>query len=236
MSKLICTSAIDGAIDWVARAEAKLDEAIAAKGEACAVGFPDTAYYLPVIYSFTGEKVQTLADLRRHPAARPKSCCRQRPSEKVWLPYLGNTLDAGVAALFACEIIEACKYLIGPNPVDGIWLGAASDVIMRERGIEFVDGTAPGFAAITGAAPTNADRRQDRPGAAGKEPLRLHGRLHERQAVCRTAGRRRRPARLGDPAGALRQGCLGADLRPGLRQPRRPLLRRRQARRFRRAT
>ena len=27
---------------------------------------------------------------------------------------------------------------------------------MRERGIEFVDGTAPGFAAITGAAPTNA--------------------------------------------------------------------------------
>nr|MBP7585304.1 CO dehydrogenase/CO-methylating acetyl-CoA synthase complex subunit beta [Spirochaetota bacterium] len=72
-----------------------------------------------------------------------------------WLPYLGNTLDAGVAALFACEAIEACKYLTGSSPVDGIWLGAASDVIMRERGIEFVDGTAPGFAAITGAAPTN---------------------------------------------------------------------------------
>jgi acetyl-CoA synthase len=44
--------------------------------------------------------------------------------------------------------------VIGPNPVDGIWLGAANDVIMRERGIEFVDGTAPGFAAIVGAAPT----------------------------------------------------------------------------------
>ncbi|MFA5809992.1 MAG: acetyl-CoA decarbonylase/synthase complex subunit alpha/beta, partial [Thermoleophilia bacterium] len=58
-------------------------------------------------------------------------------------------------ALFACEIIEACKYLIGPHPVDGIWLGAANDIIMRERGIEFVDGTAPGFAAITGAAPTS---------------------------------------------------------------------------------
>ena len=29
MSKLICSSAIDGAIDWVAQAEAKLDEAIA---------------------------------------------------------------------------------------------------------------------------------------------------------------------------------------------------------------
>ena len=132
MSKLICSSAIEGAIAWVARAEGKLDEAVAAKGESCAVGFPDTAYFLPVIYSFTGEKMQTLADLRRI-LKRAKELLPARPSEKVWLPYLGNTLDAGVAALFACEVIEACKYLIGPNPVDGIWLGAANDVIMRER-------------------------------------------------------------------------------------------------------
>jgi len=153
MSKLICTSAIDGAVKWVARAESYLDRAVAAKGESCKVSFPDTAYYLPVIYSFTGEKVQTLADCRRI-LNRAKDLLPQRPSEKVWLPYLGNALDAGVATLFATEIIEACKYLIGPNPIDGIWLGAANDVIMRERGIEFVDGTAPGFAAITGAAPT----------------------------------------------------------------------------------
>jgi acetyl-CoA synthase len=138
----------------VARAEAKLDEAVAAKGESSAVGFPDTAYFLPVIYSFTGEKMQTLADLRRI-LGRAKQLLPARPSEKVWLPYLGQALDAGVAALFACEVIEACKYLVGPHPVEGIWLGAANDVIMRERGIEFVDGTAPGFAAITGAAPTN---------------------------------------------------------------------------------
>ncbi len=154
MSKIICSSAIDGAVEWVARAETKLDEAIKIKGESCSVGFPNTAYYLPVIYSFTGEKTETLGDLRRI-LKRAKSLLPQRPSEKVWLPYLGNALDAGVAALFACEIIEACKYVIGPNPVDGLWLGAANDVIMRERGIEFVDGTAPGFAAITGAAPTN---------------------------------------------------------------------------------
>lgn len=154
MSKLICSNAIDGAVRWVVRAEAMLDQAIAAKGASCKVGFPDTAYFLPVIYSFTGEKVETLEDCRRV-LQRAKELLPQRPSEQVWLPYLGNALDAGVAALFACEIIEACKYLIGPNPVDGIWLGAASDVIMRERGIEFVDGSAPGFAAITGCAPTN---------------------------------------------------------------------------------
>ena len=154
MSKLICSSAIDGAVEWVARAESKLDEAIKIKGESQAVGFPDTAYFLPVIYSFIGKKAETLADLRDI-LKRAKELLPERPSEKVWLPYLGSTLDAGVAALFACEIIEACKYITGPHPVDDIWLGAASDLIMRERGIEFVDGTAPGFAAITGAAPTN---------------------------------------------------------------------------------
>jgi len=154
VSKLICASAIDGAALWVSRAEAKLDEAVRAKGESAAVGFPDTAYYLPVIYSFTGEKMETLSDLRRA-LRRAKDLLPERPSEKVWLPYLGNTLDAGVAALIACEIIEACRSLTGPEPAEGIWLGAASDVIMRERGIEFVDGTAPGFAAITGAAPSN---------------------------------------------------------------------------------
>jgi acetyl-CoA synthase len=152
MSKLICSSAIDGATEWVAKAEAMMTEAIRQKGETSPVAFPNTAYFLPVIYSFTGEKVATLGDMRAI-LQRAKKLLPSRPTEKIWLPYLGATLDAGVATLFACEIIEACKYVIGPNPVEGIWLGAANDVIMRERGIEFVDGTAPGFAAIVGAAP-----------------------------------------------------------------------------------
>ncbi|MCL1795171.1 MAG: acetyl-CoA decarbonylase/synthase complex subunit alpha/beta, partial [Oscillospiraceae bacterium] len=154
MSKLICSSAIDGAIEWVLKAEKMLGEATGQKGPDFPVAFPDTNYYLPVIYSFTGKKMQTLADLKDI-LNEAKELLPSRPAKEVWLPYLGDTLDAGIAALFACEVIEACKYIIGPNPVDGIWLGAANDVIMRERGIEFVDGTAPGFAAITGAAPDN---------------------------------------------------------------------------------
>ena len=152
MSKAICTDAIQGAITTVARAKAKLAEAIAAKGADHPVGFRDTAYYLPVIYSFTGRKVAKLSDL-----AEVLDYCDELlpelPSDEIWLPYLGDTLDAGVATLFAFEAIEACRVLIGPDPVSGIWLGAANDVIMRERGVEFVDGTAPGFAAIVGAAP-----------------------------------------------------------------------------------
>jgi acetyl-CoA synthase len=156
MSKLIATSAIRGAHQAVAQAKDYLARAIAAKGEDSAVAFPDTNYSLPVIYSMLGTKVTRLADM----TAVIAECDRLLPaipSGNVWLPYLGDTLDAGMATLFAFEVTEACKYLIGPNPVGGIWLGAASDVIIRERGIEFVDGSAPGFAAVVGAAPTKED-------------------------------------------------------------------------------
>jgi acetyl-CoA synthase len=156
MSKIIASSAIRGAHAIVRQAEECVARAIAAKGSDCEVGFPNTAYSLPVIYSFLGQRISRLADMQ----GVLDECHRLLPpvpEDKVWLPYLGNTLDAGMATLFAFELIEACKYLIGPAPVDGIWLGAASDVILRERGIEFVDGSAPGFAAVVGAAPTVDD-------------------------------------------------------------------------------
>ena len=156
MSKIIASSAIRGAHQIVRDAEDCLAKAVAAKGIDCPVGFPDTAYSLPVIYSLLGERVDRLSEMQKI----LDQCHRLLPavpSEKLWLPYLGGTLDAGIATLFAFEIIEACKYLIGPNPVNGIWLGAANDVIIRERGVEFVDGSAPGFAAIVGAAPTIED-------------------------------------------------------------------------------
>jgi len=154
MSKEICTAAIRGATGLVAQAEEKLNAAIAEKGEDCKVEFPNTGYYIPIVYSMTGIAVEKLSDFREVIDVA-KGLLPVVPAEQAWTPYLGNTLDAGMATLFAEEVIEACKYLIGPHPVDGIWLGAADDIIMRERGIEFVDGSAPGFAAIVGAAPTN---------------------------------------------------------------------------------
>ncbi|MDR1915151.1 MAG: CO dehydrogenase/CO-methylating acetyl-CoA synthase complex subunit beta [Synergistaceae bacterium] len=155
MSKLICSSAINGAIEWVRKADEAVTNAIREKGPDQAIGFPSTNYYLPIIYSFTGKKMETLQDLEDI-VRYSRDLLPARVPDSKWLPYLGQTLDAGAAALFACEAIEAVKYIMGPNPVDGIWLGAANDVIMRERGVEFVDGSAPGFAAITGRAPDNA--------------------------------------------------------------------------------
>jgi len=153
MSRIIAAGAINGAYKLVEQAEDILAKAIKKKGKDCKVEFPNTGYYMPIIYSMTGRAVETLADFEVVMAEEIKPLMPERVPEEMWLPYLGPVLDAGMATLFAEEVIEACKYLIGPNPIDDLWLGAADDIILRERGIQFVDGSAPGFAAIVGAAP-----------------------------------------------------------------------------------
>ena len=152
MSRIIASAAIRGAHKLAAQAEQMLAGCIEKNGRDCTVEFPNTAYYLPIIHSMLGLTPSTLGDLEEV-ISEIKKLLPATVNDDVWLPYLGPALDAGMATLFAEEIIEACKYLDGPNPVSGIWLGAADDVIMRERGIQFVDGSAPGFAAIVGAAP-----------------------------------------------------------------------------------
>ncbi|MHC4557956.1 MAG: acetyl-CoA decarbonylase/synthase complex subunit alpha/beta [Planctomycetota bacterium] len=152
MSRIIASAAIRGAHKIAKQARESLAKVIEQKGRDCKVEFPNTAYYLPIVYSMTGREVETLADMEKV-LEEVNTLLPEPVDEDMWLPYLGPVLDAGMATLFAEEVIEACKYLVGPNPVSDIWLGAADDVILRERGIQFVDGSAPGFAAIVGAAP-----------------------------------------------------------------------------------
>jgi len=164
VSKIIISAAIRGAHKIVNKCAAKLDEAIAKHGENQDIGFPNTAYYLPIIYSLMGVKIEKLKDavpvMKRCQALLPPI-----PAEKHHLPYLGPGLDAGLATLFAEEIFEAIRYVEDPNYYVGgeevyskgatnFWVGAAEDTIFRKRGIEFVDGSAPGFAAIVGSAPS----------------------------------------------------------------------------------
>lgn len=161
MSKIICSAAIRGAHKIISTAEAKYEWALKKWGPDQEIGFPNTTYYLPIIYGMLGIPVKTLEDVKEV-LDRCKALLPPPVSDKVWLPYLAPALEAGMATFFAEEIIEAIQYLAEPDcytqredPLpDNIWLGAADDVIMRKRGVEFVDGTAPGFAAILGAAPT----------------------------------------------------------------------------------
>lgn len=161
MSKIICSAAIRGAHKIVDMAEEKYEEALKKYGPDQEVSFPNTAYFLPIIYSMLGAKVQKLGDMKEI----FQECRKLLPppvSDSMWLPYLAPALDAGMATLFAEEMFEAIRYIDEPNfytktedppSDDQIWLGAADDIIFRKRGVEFVDGTAPGFAAILGTPP-----------------------------------------------------------------------------------
>jgi acetyl-CoA synthase len=162
MSRLVAFAAIQGGYNIVSKVEGKYKRALQTYDADTKVGFPNTAYYLPVIYSLLGIKVETLEDIKK-PLDFARKLLPPHVKGHNHLPYLGPLLDAGMAALLAFEIEEAIRYLEDPDfylhseepdlDAGKIWLGAADDTVFRKRGVEFVDGSAPGFAAIVGAAP-----------------------------------------------------------------------------------
>ena len=157
MSKLIASAAIRGAQRITKEAEEMLEKALAEKGGSFSFEFPDTAYYLPMIYAMTGFPVKTISDMRVA-LGMIKEMLHPEPEEQIWTPYLGEALDSGMATLLSEEIIMAIRYIYGLEPaVDPetgyTYNGFVTDTIQRNLGIQLVDGTMPGFAAIIGAAP-----------------------------------------------------------------------------------
>jgi len=123
-------------------------------GEDAKVEFPQTAFYLPMIYALTGHKVQKLADMKPVLEHCRRDLLHPVPDEEMWLPYLGHGLDEGAATMFAQEVLCALDYLDGHEPPEGYY-GFLTDTSQREVGIQLVDGRMPGFAAILGPAPSN---------------------------------------------------------------------------------
>ncbi|MFV2065929.1 MAG: acetyl-CoA decarbonylase/synthase complex subunit alpha/beta [Pirellulales bacterium] len=153
MSREVMAAAIRGATAFVEEAEAKFVEAVDQHGEDRKVEFPETAFYLPMIYSLMGLEVKTLGELEPV-LAHCRELLATEPRDNLWLPYLGDGLDAGVATLLSQEVTCALRYLNG-QPIEDGFHGFLSDTIQRELGIQLVDGRMPGFAAILGPAPTN---------------------------------------------------------------------------------
>ena len=182
MSRYIATRAIRGANALVQEAEIMLAQAIHDKGSDTRVAFPNTAYYLPLIYGMTNIPVETLGDLQ--PVLdHARELLHPAPAASHWTPYLGETLDSGMATLLAAEAIEAIRYIyeLQPEPMlemqlaggvsftspdvngnghsgngaNGRLNGAIDDIQLRSWGIQLVDGRMPGFAAIVGAAKSN---------------------------------------------------------------------------------
>ena len=181
MSRYIATRAIRGANALVTEADLMLKRALVEKGPDTPVAFPNTAYYLPVINGMTGVQVETLGQL--DPVMKHAwSLLHPAPSTSKWTPYLGETLDSGMATLLAAETIEAVRFAYSQQPepmlgfklaggtsftspesgvggdggADGHLNGPIDDIRLRAWGIQLVDGRMPGFAAIVGCAKTNA--------------------------------------------------------------------------------
>ncbi|MBP1730295.1 MAG: dehydrogenase/acetyl-CoA synthase, partial [Deltaproteobacteria bacterium] len=65
MSKIIASAAIRGAHKIYNMVEAKYKEVLDKYGPNQEIGFPNTAYYLPIIYAMTGISVSKLEDCDR---------------------------------------------------------------------------------------------------------------------------------------------------------------------------
>ncbi len=153
MSKQVFTQVIRGAHEWVSQAEEGLEKAIAQYGPDQPIGWGNqTSYCLPMSFALMGLEVKKLGDLQPQ-VAHARELLRPIPTDDMWLPYLGHGLDAGAASMLATEAMVALRTCNGYQTPPG-WQGFISDTIMRELGIQLVDGRMPGFALILGPAPT----------------------------------------------------------------------------------
>ena len=79
------------------------------------MAFPNTAYYLPTILGMTGREITKLGELPPV-LEHAKDLLHPVPSAHCWTPYLGETLDSGMATLLSAEIIEAIRFVYGEEP------------------------------------------------------------------------------------------------------------------------
>ena len=65
MSRIIASAAIRGAHKISKQARDIYAQTVKEKGEDCTVAFPNTGYYIPIIYSMTGITVEKLSDFEQ---------------------------------------------------------------------------------------------------------------------------------------------------------------------------
>jgi acetyl-CoA synthase len=105
VSKIIASAAIRGAHKIVDQSEQKWREAMDKWGPNEPVGFPNTAYYLPIIYGILGMKVEKLGDME--PVLKKSRAILPPPVKELHpLPYLAPALDAGMVTFFAEDFAE----------------------------------------------------------------------------------------------------------------------------------
>ena len=105
------------------RTVAAIDAAIAANGESCPVGFPDTAYALPCYYGVTGVKITNLGEM--------KAAMETIKANMTRNSRLQDAFDSGVASALCAEFLEVLKYLHGAEPYAEPEMGHLTDSFVR---------------------------------------------------------------------------------------------------------
>ncbi len=203
MSKIIAAAAIRGGHKILERAEKKYQEALEKWGPNQEVGFPNTGYYLPIIYGILGDPGEDARGHEASPGALPGSHPAPGEGESMAaLPgpgpgrrhghflrrrdHRGHPLPGGPEFLHQGGRPHGRQHLAGRgrrrHPAE------TGHRVRRRHGAR--------VRRHPGRGPDQGDRRQDRPGTSGEEPLRLHG-----------GGARREN---GSPSSWWRPGCRSA--------------------------
>lgn len=150
--KTVAGLMVSGAKKLYAEADEFLDKAIKEKGPTSQVGFPETAFYLPLANALLGLEAKTLSDAKQILSAAGTLLADIPADENKWETFLKDALNSGVSAILAEEVICALRYLYGKEPQEGC-PGFLPDTLLRSLGIQLVDGRISGIAVILGKAP-----------------------------------------------------------------------------------
>jgi acetyl-CoA synthase len=171
MSKLVAFAAIQGAYNIVSKAEGKYKQALETYGGSQKLEFPNTAYFL-AHHLFpdrnegdgSGFGQETAGVCAQAPApSREERTATFPTSDPSWTRVWRRSLQRkSLKPSVTWKTPDFYQPEVEDPDIDNgkLWLGAADDKIMRKRGVEFVDGTAPGFAAIVGSAPDSATAKK----------------------------------------------------------------------------
>jgi len=131
--KTVAGLMVSGSKKVYSEADEFLNKAIKEKGESQALGFPETAFYLPLSNALLGLETKTLGDAKKIISTAKTLIPNVPADESKWDTFLTDSLNAGVATILFEELIASLRYLYGSEPQKDC-PGFLSDSLLRSLG------------------------------------------------------------------------------------------------------
>jgi acetyl-CoA synthase len=151
MSGIIYDSAKKGAETVLSLASQTIEKAIGEFGTEKPIGFPDTAFYLPVSFALLGKEARNLGDVLDI-LKDARDLYEGKGAGLLNISEMGGLLNFGIATLLSAEVIAAARYLDADWKEEG-YIGFIPDGILRSLGVQLVDGRIAGVSVFIGEVP-----------------------------------------------------------------------------------